>query len=150
MTELNIVTKYLGDITIEDGQVINFPSGIPGFLEEKEFVLLNIPGNPVFQFLQSIHSSDLAFIVTNPYHFYTDYTVKLDDSTIESLQIESEKDVLIATIVTLKEPFDASTINLKAPIIINQKKMLGKQFILNSDDYESKASIKPAVTREGV
>ncbi|WP_339213870.1 flagellar assembly protein FliW [Ornithinibacillus sp. FSL M8-0202] len=150
MVDLKIPTKYLGDVVIDKEQIIYFQSGIPGFVDEKEFVLLNIPGNPVFQFLQSVKSETLAFVVTNPYQFYSEYTFELDDSTIEALEINSEEDVLIASIVTLKAPFESSTINLKAPVLINQRKMLGKQHILNTDKYESKASIKPTTAGKGV
>lgn len=142
---MNIQTKYLGEVTIDDEMIIHFPGGIPGFLEQSEFVLLDIPGNSVFQFLQSVNTVPLAFVVTNPYHFYQDYSFELDEGTLESLQIKSVNDVLIVNIVTLKDPFETSTINLKAPLVINQKKMLGKQYILNTDVYPSKASIKPTV-----
>ncbi|WP_096269431.1 flagellar assembly protein FliW [Paucisalibacillus globulus] len=147
---MNIQTKYLGEVEISTQQIIQFSFGLPGFLDEKEFVLLDIPGNPVFQFLQSVQSKDLAFVVTNPYHFYKDYRFELDEPTIEALQIESEKDVIVLTIVTAKEPFDSSTINLKAPLIINQHKLFGKQYILNSDEYDSKAFIQPASVEKGV
>ncbi|WP_042142653.1 flagellar assembly protein FliW [Paucisalibacillus sp. EB02] len=147
---MNIQTKYLGELEITDKQIVQFSSGLPGFLDEKEFVLLDIPGNPIFQFLQSVHSKDLVFVVTNPYHFYKGYRFELDETTIDALQIESEKDVVVLTIVTLKDPFDASTINLKAPLIINQHKLLGKQYILNSDEYDSKAFIQPPSAEKGV
>ncbi|WP_047980833.1 flagellar assembly protein FliW [Ornithinibacillus contaminans] len=142
-----IQTKYLGDVTIEKDKIVKFAAGLPGFIEETEFVLLDIPGNPVFQFLQSVKTAQLAFVVANPYQFYKDYTFKLDDSTVAALEIASEDDVFVSTIVTLKDPFESSTINLRAPLIINQKKMLGKQFILNLDEYPSTASIQSIVEK---
>lgn len=147
---MNIQTKYLGEVEISTQQIIQFSFGLPGFLDEKEFVLLDIPGNPVFQFLQSVQSKDIAFVVANPYHFYKDYRFELDEPTIDALQIESEKDVIVLTIVTVKDPFNSSTINLKAPLIINQQKLLGKQYILNSDEYDSKAFIQPISVEKGV
>lgn len=150
MNVLNIQTKYLGNMEIEESKIIHFPSGIPGFLDELDFVLLDIPGNPIFQFLQSLKSEELAFVVVNPYQFHKEYTIELDESTINSLEIKSEKDVLILTIVTVKEPFETSTMNLKAPIVINLEKMLGKQYILNTDEYQSKASLKTATAQKGV
>lgn len=138
---ITIDTKYLGKIEIEENQVIQFPSGLPGFIEEEKFVILDIPGNPLFQTLQSMTTSDLAFIVTNPYHFYQDYTFKLDEQILESLTIENEQDVAVLSIVTLKSPFKTSTLNLKAPIIINSTRKQGKQYILNQDDYSTKTPI---------
>lgn len=136
-----IDTKYLGKIEIEKKQIIQFPFGLPGFIEEEEFVILDIPGNEAFQTLQSVATPSLAFIVTNPYQFYLDYTFKLDEQILESLAIESEEDVVVFSIVTLKSPFKTSTLNLKAPIIINSTEKQGKQYILNKDDYSTKAPI---------
>lgn len=136
-----VQTKYLGEIDIEEAHVVDFPAGLPGFTDEVSFVLLDLPGNPVFQTLQSIETTELAFIVTNPYHFYKDYEFKLDDQIQESLEIKTEADVIVLSTVTLKDPFDTSTLNLKAPIIINSTSKLGKQYILNNDEYLTKAPI---------
>lgn len=136
-----VQTKYLGEIEINEEQIIEFSSGIPGFLDELKFVLLDFPGNPLFQFLQSLKTPELAFIVTNPHHFYRDYEFELDEQVQESLKIKSEKDVLLRAIVTLKQPFQNSTLNLKAPLIINPNARLGKQYILNTDEYSTQAPI---------
>lgn len=137
----NIDTKYLGKIDIEKNEVIQFSTGLPGFVEETAFILLDLPGNPTFQILQSITTPSLAFVVTNPYHFYLDYTFKLDEQILESLEITNEQDVLVLTIVTLKSPFNTSTLNLKAPIIIHSTRKQGKQYILNQEEYITKAPI---------
>lgn len=136
-----IDTKYLGKIDIEKKQVIRFSSGLPGFIEEEEFVILDIPGNPLFQILQSTLTPTLAFIVTNPYDFYVDYTFKLDEQILKTLKIQHEQEVVVLSIVTLKSPFNTSTLNLKAPIIINSTGKQGKQYILNKDNYSTKAPI---------
>jgi len=141
---MNIETKYLGDMNIAEDKLIQFSSGIPGFSEETSFVLLDLPENPVFKILQSAKSPEVAFIITNPYVLYSDYTFELDDNVMESLNMISTGDVTVFVIVTLKNPFHTSTLNLKAPIIINPNRRLGKQYILNKENYLSKAPIIPA------
>ena len=141
---MTVQTKYVGEVKLEQENIIHFPNGLPGFFNELKFALLDLPGNPIFQTLQSITTPSLAFIVTNPYHFYQDYTFKLDDTTQEILGIESERDIVVLSIVTLKSPFNTSTVNLKAPIIINSTHNQGKQYVINSDEYPTKASIVPA------
>ncbi|RDW16519.1 flagellar assembly protein FliW [Oceanobacillus arenosus] len=136
-----IQTKYLGEVEINAEKMIRFPNGLPGFGDELEFALLHLPDNPVFQILQSINTANVAFIVTDPYLIYKSYEFELDDNLVETLKIKEEKDVSVFAIVTLKDPFATSTINLKAPIIINTMNKRGKQFILNTDKYPSKASI---------
>ncbi|RLL46656.1 flagellar assembly protein FliW [Oceanobacillus piezotolerans] len=147
---MKLQTKYLAEVEIDDDKIIHFPSGIPGFLEETDFVLLDLPENPAFQILQSINNVNVAFIVTNPYLIYPEYTFNLDDSTIETLKITDEKQVAVFSIVTLKRPFQESTLNLKAPIIVNSNQLIGKQAILNMEEYSSKAAIHPISVEKGV
>lgn len=113
---------------------------MPGFSDEKQFTLLDIPGNEALQFLQSVYTPALAFAVTNPYYFYTNYTFEIDESTKEILQIKEEKDIILF-ILTIQEPFSNSTINLKAPIILHASCKLGKQFIINQGHYSLKAQL---------
>lgn len=135
---MNIETRHLGKIEIDKEKTINFPAGLPGFNDETKFVLLNFPESDTFQTLQSVENKELAFIVTNPYHFYQDYEFSLDDSIREALDIKDVKDVSVLAIVTLQDTLYTSTMNLKAPLIINHNSKKGKQYILNDDDYSMK------------
>ncbi|MEI3607468.1 flagellar assembly protein FliW [Pseudogracilibacillus sp. SE30717A] len=145
-----IDTKYLGKVQIEDEKIIQFESGLPGFNDETKFVILDIPGNELMQILQSIQTPDLAFIVTNPHYYYKNYTFKLDEPIIDSLNIQEEKNIVILAIMTIQEPFHLSTINLQAPIIINSKNKQAKQYILPYDQYEMKAAISFPMEEKGV
>lgn len=146
---MKIQTKYFGEMEIDRSKQIQFANGLPGFNEETEFVLLDMPNAPLFQVLQSVKTDYVAFITANPHALYPDYSFRLDDKTKEQLDIKSEKEVVVLSIITLKQPFEKSTMNLKAPIIINSREKLGKQYILNTDEYSSTASIKPAFYESG-
>lgn len=148
---MNIDTKYVGKISIEEDKILHFQSGLPGFLDEKKFVLIDLEGNDVLQILQSVQTAELAFFVTNPYFFYQDYEFKLDDHIIEALDIRDEKEVVVLSIMTIQDPFAKSTINLQAPLVINERTKLAKQYILPSDKYPIKANISlPAKDEKGV
>ncbi|ENH98395.1 hypothetical protein J416_00369 [Gracilibacillus halophilus YIM-C55.5] len=138
---MNIETKYFGNIEIKKEDIIHFPSGIPGFLQEKEFVLLKFEETGLFQVLQSIHGVDPAFIVVNPFLFVKDYALDLDDATVEQLGLTKQEDALIQAIVTINEPLHTSTANLQAPIVINQKNNYAKQYITNDKHYKTKEKI---------
>ena len=138
---LIIQTKYLGEVEISEDKIVHFESGIPGFENEKRFVLLDIDEKIIFQILQSVETKNLAFFVVNPYLLFEDYSIDLNDSIIESLDIREEKDVVVLSIMTLKEPFSESTVNLKAPLIINLKNKRGKQYILQDDTYSMRVTI---------
>ncbi|MCT2537255.1 flagellar assembly protein FliW [Aquibacillus koreensis] len=138
---MKLQTKYFGEIDVNEKEIISFPQGIPGFVNEKEFLLLPLEDNSVFQVLQSASNVDPAFIVVNPFHFVTGYEFDLDQGTLELLEIESEKDVNVLSIVSLKDPFTTSTANLQAPVVINQAKRIGKQYITNLKDFTTKETL---------
>ncbi|WP_112181904.1 MULTISPECIES: flagellar assembly protein FliW [Paraliobacillus] len=138
---MQIETKYFNKITIDENKLIDFPQGIPGFIEENQFVLLPLEKETLFYVLQSTKTKELAFVVVDPFHFSKDYELNIDDNTIEMLQIKSEEDVQVFVIMSLKEPFTSSTANLQAPVIINQKEQVAKQYITNSKYYTTKETI---------
>lgn len=133
---------------VDEQQLIHFATGIPGFINEKRFMLMNLADNPTFSILQSVDTKDVAFVVTSPHNIYPDYMLKLDETILANLQIESESDVLLFSIVTLKNPFQKSTLNLKAPLVINSRNKRGKQYIVAVDDYSTTAPIVPETSVE--
>lgn len=135
---MNIQTKYFNEITIEEKNIIHFEHGIPGFLEEKQFVLLPLTDDNVYYVLQSVKTSELAFVVTNPFLFFKEYDFELEDATVEQLEIKDATDVAVYSILTLQDPFEKTTANLQAPIIINTKNNHAKQVILNDENYKTK------------
>lgn len=138
---MKITSTYLGEIEIDTSKIITFPAGIPGFADAKRFVLLELPDNPVFHILQSVEDEELAFIITDPYYFYKDYSFELDKTVLETLNIKDRQDIVVYTILTAKRPFASSTINLKAPVVIHMKENLAKQVVLQTENYSSKARI---------
>ncbi|UOE55111.1 flagellar assembly protein FliW [Cytobacillus oceanisediminis] len=137
---MNIQTKFHGEQEIIKDDIINFPSGIPGFLEEKEFYVLPLKGTDLFV-LQSVRTTEVAFIVTDPFVLFPQYEFDLPEEALEKLEIQSNKDVVTFAILTVSEPFQETTVNLQAPLVINQTKKLGKQVILNQTPYQTKHKI---------
>lgn len=132
---MKINTKFHGQIDIEQNQRWTFPQGVPGLEDEKEWVILPIDGEDVFQVLQSTMTPEIAFIVMNPYILAPTYELVLDAPTIELLEIDQQEDVLILAVVTLREPFNTSTWNAQAPLILNAKTKKGRQMITNNTNY---------------
>lgn len=138
---MQIETKFHGPMTIQEDQTWTFPKGLPGFEEEKTFILLPIEGNALFQVLQSTASPTIAFIVTNPFTLMNDYTFKIDDPTIELLTIKNQSEVFVLSVLSLKDPFESSTINLQAPLIFQSTSKKAKQMILNDGKYSMRHPI---------
>jgi flagellar assembly factor FliW len=134
-----INTKYHGYVEITQDEIWSFSNGIPGFPAEKQFILLALPDdNQTFTILQSVQTPELAFVLTNPFLFFQDYEFQLDEASMDLLEISNEKEVVVYVILNVKEPFEETTANLLAPVVLNQKKRYGKQVILHDTDYKTK------------
>lgn len=133
---MKIDTKFLGQVEVEKEQFITFEEGIPGFPDEKQFVLIPFGENTPFIILQSTNTVQIGFVLAFPYLFKADYVFDLSDEDVEALSIEKQEDIITYAIVTLKDTLPNSTINLLAPIVINTEKRQGKQIILNDNHQE--------------
>lgn len=116
---------------------ITFKKGLPGFETLTKFKLTDLEGNTKFKILQSIEDK-ISFVSTNPFDIYPEYEINLNDETIKELEIENPEEVLVLSIITLGQTLEKSSMNLKAPVVINIKNNLGKQYILQTDKYETK------------
>lgn len=135
---MKINTKYHGEIEVKSEEVLTFEHGIPGFGEEKQFILLPLPENEWFHILQSVKTPQLGFVVTNPFVFFRDYDFELDQASVELLEHPIEKEVQVLSILTIRETLHESTANLQAPVIINLANRKGKQVILTNTGYQTK------------
>lgn len=129
-----IETEILGNIEYTEEDIIVFEEGLYGFGGMKKFVLILNPVEEVpFHYLQSIEDVRLSFIVTSPYLFVTDYDFDISDEVVEKMGIKSPESMDIFSIAVIPENVDETTINLKAPIIINKSNKSAKQYILNEN-----------------
>ena len=130
---MKIITKFLGEIEIVEQDILTFEHGLLGLENEKKFVLLPIDADLPLAILQSVDNAEIGFVVGYPFAFKKDYSFDISEDDRVQLQIEKEEDVLTYSIVTMKETFQDSTINLLAPLIINMDKKCGKQIVLQDN-----------------
>jgi len=147
---MKLITKHFGEIEIEQNKIINFIDGIPGFEDQKRFIVIDNPDDTVpFKWLQSIDEPELAFIIINPFIFKEDYEFDLPKHLIEKLKIKEEKDVVVYSIVVIPDDITKMTANLAGPIIINANEMLGKQIVLDDNRYTTKHYILEEAKAKG-
>ena len=135
---MEIMTRDFGKIEIDKEDIIKFPQAVPGFPEDKEFVIFPLGEDSPFIVLQSVNNEKLAFITIEPGNYLKDYEFEISDELAKKLKIKKNEDLLILSIATIKGDIQNMTINLAAPVIINLKEKLGKQVILDEDHYPVK------------
>jgi len=119
--------------------------GILGFEHLKQYVLLTQDEKTPFWWLQSIEDGAIAFVVINSFVVDPVYAPVITDNDVRLLEIASSEDVVPMSIVTIvAEPLKI-TANMRAPIIINVKKKLAKQIVLQDNEYAVQYSLTDTV-----
>ncbi|MBO6111883.1 MAG: flagellar assembly protein FliW [Lachnospiraceae bacterium] len=134
---MTVETRLFGNITIDDDKIINFPGGIVGFPDLKDFALMhdseNSDGNGL-SFLVSIQEPAFSMPVMNPLLVRADYNPVVEDDYLIPLGELSEEEMLVLVTVTVPHEIEHMSVNLMAPIIINAATRKAAQVILNDDE----------------
>ncbi len=120
-------TTRFGRLEVAEDKVIKFTSGLLGFPQVKQYVLLDYE-DTVVKWLQAIDDPDVAFIVMEPSRLVEDYDIVLDAAMREILQLETEEDLAILTIVRVEK--GQVIANLKGPLLFNSRLKVGLQAVL--------------------
>ncbi len=123
--------------TIDVGrdEVVTFPQGLVGMEALRRFAILDDTRLAPCRWLQSLDDPDLAFVVVDPHLIVSDYLASISGDEALQLELEDVADADLLAIVTVRPDPAASTVNLLAPLVINRRRRLGKQVILNESGY---------------
>ncbi len=115
-------------VAVKQENTVVLPLGLLGFEQIKNYVLLADPEAEPFLWLQVVDDPGLAFLVVSPFLVKPDYRPDISQQDVEFLGVSSPDDVLMFNIVTVR-PNGVSTVNLKGPIVMNRRTLVGKQII---------------------
>lgn len=154
---MQVETTRFGTIEIDDGEIVVFDDGLPGFRGRRSMVLLaggEMPGgqpgdghHSLF-WLQDVTDPDLAFMTIVPWTAYPDYDIDIDPSDVDGAQVD---DLCVLSIVTVRRDGGSVTLtsNLLAPVIIDTTTRKGRQVILQNQDWPVQAPLASASPRGG-
>jgi flagellar assembly factor FliW len=117
---MKIETIQFGEIEFTEDRIISFQSGPFGFENYQKFLLIKTDDD-LFYWLYSIDEPEIAFPLVG--------VRLLDDS------FPGEENHEPFGIITLNQDPLKITVNLQAPVYINQNEKNGYQKILNDDKY---------------
>ena len=141
---ITVKTKTMGEVNVDERQILNFPAGLIGFEDFTQFALLDAPQKPYF-YLQSLQMPDLNFILLDPFLFRPDYSVDAPDEYTAPLGIKNPEDALVFTLVTVPPGGGTVTANLMGPLLISKTTRLGVQLVLTDPRWSIKHDILAAL-----
>jgi flagellar assembly factor FliW len=144
---MDIQTTRFASVAIEADDILHFPAGLAGLEDCRHWVLLADAQNDALGWLQSTSRPEVALAVVTPRRFVPDYQVRLARMELAPLAILQVQDAKVLVIVGKNE--QSITLNLKAPLVINLDRRLGRQVVANNDyPVQFELSSEPALLKK--
>lgn len=118
---MKVNTNQFGEVEFDDNLIINFTDSIVGFENLNKYVLVN-DNNELFLWLMSVDEPEIIFPLFPINALLEDFPFKEKFQTFGIVKLDSDP----ANI----------TINLKAPVYINQETKKGFQQILDKENLQ--------------
>lgn len=145
---MKAMTRLFGEIDIDEGKIITLERGMIGFPDLQKFALIydeekGLKASSVM-WLQSMDDTQVAFPVMQPNQIKPDYNPMVSDEMLIPLGELNEDNTYVLVTLTAMPKKEDTTVNLKAPIVINTESKRGCQLIVD-DDYPVKFKIYEAL-----
>ncbi len=142
-----IHTTRFGSVETHPEDVLHFPEGLLGLAACQDWVLLADVQNEAVVWMQSTDHPEIAMAVVSPCRFVPGFQMRVARRELEPLGLEDVRAAQVLVIVS--KTGRAVTLNLKAPLVINVERRVGRQVITNGElpmQYEV-SSVSPALKK---
>ena len=135
---MKFVTTKFGEIDFKENEVILLPKGVLGFSQLTRYVILERKEFAPFKWLQSVEDPNVAFLITDPLHFFPNYKLEINEKELEELNYTNSSDLINYVIVTVPQDASQASADLLGPLVVNSKKRLAKQAVMPNSPYTTK------------
>lgn len=134
-TDLTPIETRFGTFTGRQRDIVTLVDGLPGFEECRRFLLLSSPTIEPLFCLQGLDDGQPSFLAIDPRLVAPDYSCRLDDLQRRRLGATDDTPLLWLAIVRVAD--DGTTVNLRAPLVVNPERMRGLQLLAGHDDCDT-------------
>ncbi len=131
-----IETSRFGGIDVDDQRFLNFPKGLLGFPDDRDYALIQTGENSAFYWMQAVHRPELAFVVCDPRLFVPDYRIGIKNDDLAQIGLSDTSGSQVFVVVNKID--DMLTGNLQGPLVINVATRVGKQLVLSDKRYSTR------------
>jgi len=145
---MQIETKHFGPVGIEVDDILLFPHGLIALEDCLHWVLLADAENAALAWLQCVTLPEMALPVVSPRQFVPGYQVRVTRGQLLSLELSHFDQTYVLAVVSRSD--DELTLNLKAPLIVNLGRRIGRQ-VITTDEQPIALELprrQPAATRK--
>lgn len=141
---MKVNTSRFGELDVNPTDIVAFPEGLLGFENLKKYFVVDPGDSTLILWLQSVEDEKVAFPIIEPKIFKPDYIAKLLPADLNGLELEALNNAKLYSILTIPANVTEMSANIKAPVVINSQRKIGKQIVLQ----DSKLSVKHEMYKE--
>ncbi|MCI8939917.1 MAG: flagellar assembly protein FliW [Dorea sp.] len=146
---MNINAKYFGEVSYEKIDTIQIINGLFGFESYTDYLPLSFQEDDSMISLQNLEDETLSFILMNPFMIYPDYNPILSEDDLKELDASSIEDISFYVISVIRDSVDKTTVNLRAPLVVNALNRKAKQIMLDQPEYTFRHILGDLNQKEG-
>lgn len=134
LQNVSVETKF-GSYLADGGAVVTVADGLPGFERCRQFVVVTGPTLEPFNCLQGLDDARPSFLTLDPRSVVEGYGAELAAADRDRLEARPGDSLLWLALVRLDG--DRVLVNLRAPVVINARRMVGLQLIAPESRYST-------------
>ena len=140
-------TTNFGTITFTAESVFDFPQGVPGFENRRQFVPVQNPQTAPILFLQSVEDASLCFTTIPVMVLDPRYRLRMVEPDLEVIGCPAGRqprigdDVLCLAVLAIRE--SGPTANLLAPVVVNVRNLKAVQAVALESGYSHQHVLAP-------
>lgn len=115
---VTLQSTRFGELEVPDDAVIHFPAGLIG-LGGTRYALLSRGDESAFAWLHAVEDPGLAIPVTDPWRFFSDFELEVDDEEAKRIGIAGAVGTAVYVTVRTGEAPEDFCANLRAPILVH-------------------------------
>ena len=131
---MSVITIKGREVPYDDNEIITFSEGLIGMPEMRRAVLVPMDELEPFCWLASVESEKARFVVVDPNEIFAGYEPFPPDEVAAA-------NVQTFAIVKISSDWQNTTVNLRAPLLINRETQIGAQLILSDSKYQFAESL---------
>lgn len=136
---MEITTRDFGTVQVEDDAIYEFPEGLYGFEEDKQFAIFAKSFEDVsFLYLQSVQSPVPCFFVFEPWDLCPGYQPLLSKEDMAACGVKNIEELIFLVIASVPGSIEKLSINIKSPVVLNPKTRKARQVILQNPAYTAR------------
>lgn len=128
------IRSRFADAEVNADAILTFPEGLPGYETSRAFVLMDMPDQAPLKVLHAVHGPEPCFLVVDPKSVLPSYRCEL--TAADRLRLGASNDeALVWLAIVMVDQSGEVAVNLRAPIVINPDRMIGRQVLPNNGLY---------------